>query len=254
MLHQSIAYLKWLPKTFHLHGIHSPFIFYLEKDVLRGKNHIDVIEKLKSYRKILNDSKEVIKVTDFGAGSRVFTSQQREIKRIVKVASATHKRSLLLQRLVTHFKPKESLELGTSLGIATASLAIQNPGKVTTIEGCPNTAAIAQRQLKIFTNIDLRIGNFKDEIKKLYQQQFDFIYFDGNHSKKATLDYVDQLLPTHNETSVWFFDDIHWSPEMTEAWKVIKKIPEITVSIDCFWFGMIFFRTKQAKEDFYIAL
>jgi len=256
MLYQSIAYLKWLPKTFHLHGIHSPFVFMLEKKVLRGKSDITISKQLSKCRKELLQSKEIIEVTDYGSGSRVFKSNKREVSKIAKIAGATLKRTLLLQRLIAHFKPKETLELGTSLGLATAALSIDQTGRVTTIEGCPNTASIAEKHLKQsgINNVTLKIGDFKDEIKKLSNRTFDFIYFDGNHSKVATLNYVEQLLPSiHNET-VWILDDIHWSREMTEAWEAIKKLPEVTVSIDCFWFGMIFFRVEQAKEDFYIKL
>jgi hypothetical protein len=57
----------------------------------------------------------------------------------------------------------------------------------------------------------------------LNTEHFALIYFDGNHQKKATLDYFDLLLPITNNT-VWIFDDIHWSSEMDEAWEMIKNI------------------------------
>lgn len=256
MLYPSIAYLKWLPKTFHLHGIHSPFIFNLEKSVLRGKNDPEIAQQLVAYRKSLLASTEEIDVTDFGAGSRVFTSNKRAVKKIAKVAGATHKRALLLERLISHFKPTKTLELGTSLGIATAALSVNNKYTVYTIEGCPNTATIAQKHLDKaqITTPEIIIGDFKDELNTFKNEALDFIYFDGNHSKKATLLYVEKLLSTVTDKTVWFFDDIHWSPEMTEAWNTIKKMPEVSATIDGFWFGMVFFRPVQAKEDFYVRL
>ncbi|WP_298352404.1 hypothetical protein [uncultured Dokdonia sp.] len=41
---------------------------------------------------------------------------------------------------------------------------------------------------------------------------------------------------------------------MTEAWEYIKALPQVTATVDAFYFGMVFFRPKQAKEDFYIKL
>jgi hypothetical protein len=78
------------------------------------------------------------------------------------------------------------------------------------------------------------------------------VYFDGNHSKKATLDYFEALLPTISNDSVWIFDDIHWSADMEDAWEIIKNHPKVSVTIDTFQWGIVFFRTEQEKEHFII--
>ncbi|MDR9458281.1 MAG: class I SAM-dependent methyltransferase [Salegentibacter sp.] len=86
------------------------------------------------------------------------------------------------------------------------------------------------------------------------QTSFDLIYFDGHHTKEATLKYFELLLPTAHNDSVFVFDDIHWSRGMEEAWDIIKKHPEVRVSIDTFHLGLIFFRKEQVKQDFIIRL
>jgi hypothetical protein len=41
---------------------------------------------------------------------------------------------------------------------------------------------------------------------------------------------------------------------MEEAWEEIKNHPEVTVSIDLFQFGIIFFRREnKIKEDFVLS-
>ncbi|TDA94761.1 class I SAM-dependent methyltransferase, partial [Halomonas marinisediminis] len=45
-----------------------------------------------------------------------------------------------------------------------------------------------------------------------------------------------------------------WSKGMQEAWTHIKKHPKVTVSIDTFYWGIVFFRKEQEKEDFVIRL
>ena len=80
------------------------------------------------------------------------------------------------------------------------------------------------------------------------------IYFDGNHQKEATLQYFNQLLKTAHNDSVFIFDDIHWSKEMTEAWETIKNHPKVTVTIDTFFWGFVFFRKEQVKEHFIVRL
>ena len=87
-----------------------------------------------------------------------------------------------------------------------------------------------------------------------YIQFFYLIYFDGNHRKQPTLDYFEALLPTITNDTVWIFDDIHWSKEMEEAWKIIQKHPKVTVTIDTFQWGFVFFRREQPKEHFIIRV
>ncbi|MFZ0597916.1 MAG: class I SAM-dependent methyltransferase, partial [Flavobacterium sp.] len=109
-----------------------------------------------------------------------------------------------------------------------------------------------------FNNVDLVISEFEiylQDIKLKLETEtknFDLIYFDGNHSKKATLAYFELLLITITNDSVWIFDDIHWSQEMEEAWEIIKKHPKVTVTIDTFQWGFVFFRYEQEKEHFVI--
>ena len=46
------------------------------------------------------------------------------------------------------------------------------------------------------------------------------------------------------------FDDIYWSVGMKKAWEEIKEYPEVTVTIDLFWIGLVFFRNDRVKEHF----
>ena len=46
------------------------------------------------------------------------------------------------------------------------------------------------------------------------------------------------------------FDDIHWDKSMQKAWNEIKNHHKVKVSIDLFYFGLIFFRKEQEKEHF----
>lgn len=256
MLHQIITYIKWLPKTFHLHGIHSPFVFSFEKKCLKGKSEKENVSKLIAYRNTLLQSNKTISVTDFGAGSRVFTSNKRKVKDIARYAGAPLQRMQLVERIVTYFEPKTILEIGTSLGMGTIALSVNPESVVTSLEGCPETAAIAQQHLQDFnvSNVNIIIGEFGESLQKVAKNKFDLIYFDGNHSKEATLNYAQEMLQSTKNETVWIFDDIHWSPEMTEAWRSLKTLPEITVSIDCFYVGFLFFRKEQRKEDFFSKL
>jgi len=257
MWHFIKSYIKFLIKSNNQHGVHSPFVYNLLTKCFYNKSSFKAYQTLKAYRHQLYENHSTISVTDFGAGSRVFKSDQRAISKIAKNAGITDKRAQLLFRIVNYFKSEKILELGTSLGIATTALSIGNPkGKVITVEGCPETAKIANQQFETFElhNIDLRISTFETELSTLKSQVFDFIYVDGNHQKEATLNYFEILLNSVHNNSVIVFDDIHWSKPMTEAWQQIKKHPKVTLTIDTFSWGFVFFRKEQETEHFIIRM
>lgn len=257
MLFQIQSYLKFLWYSKNEHAVHSPFVFSLLTKCFYDKKSKPEYATLKKYRKTLLENKNFIEVTDFGAGSRVFKSNRRQISKIAQTAGISPKRAELLFRVTNYFKPEKILEIGTSLGLATAALALGNPkAKVVTIEGCPNTANVAQNQLTEFDyhNVENVISEFESFLisENIQATNYDLIYFDGNHSKKATLEYFELLLPTINNDSVWIFDDIHWSEDMEEAWEMIKNHPQVKVTIDTFQWGFVFFRREQPKEHFII--
>ena len=259
MKHIFKSYLKFFWQSKNEHGVHSPFVFDLVTKCFHDKTIYPEYEILKNYRNSLLENKNTIEVTDFGAGSRVFKSNTREVYKITKTAGITSKNAELLFRIVRYFKPQNVLEIGTSLGLATSALSLGNvKSKITTLEGCPNTLHVAQKQFEEFgfKNITSINTEFSCYLKN-YQLSiinYQLIYFDGNHSKEATLEYFELLLPTINNETVWIFDDIHWSPAMEVAWEVIKNHPKVTVTIDTFQWGFVFFRTQQLKEHFVIRV
>ena len=259
MLLQIKSYIKFLWNSKNEHGVHSPFVFNLVTKCFYDKKNYPEYSILKNYRNSVLQSKSTIEVTDFGAGSRVFKSNTRAINQIARNAGITKKRAELLFRITNYFQPESILEIGTSLGLATSALSLGNvKSKITTIEGCPNTFAFAQKQFEEFgfKNITSINTEFSSYLKN-YQLSiinYQLIYFDGNHSKQATLDYFELLLPTTTNETVWIFDDIHWSKGMEAAWEIIKSHPNVTVSIDTFQWGLVFFRTEQPKEHFVIRV
>ena len=137
--------------------MHSPFVFDLVTKCFHDKTIYPEYEILKNYRNSLLENKNTIEVTDFGAGSRVFKSNTREVYKITKTAGITSKNAELLFRIVRYFKPQNVLEIGTSLGLATSALSIgSSNAQITTLEGCPNTMNQAQAQFQKFKfkNVD----------------------------------------------------------------------------------------------------
>lgn len=257
MIYQIISYLKFLFKSTNKYGIHSPFVFdftinCLEKKPL--KFHSNYLYYL-SYKKLLLADKTFIKITDFGAGSKYFKSNNRQISDIAKYAGISNLKSKLLIKILDYFKPINILELGTSLGLSTLILSQQNKAKVITIEGCNAISNFAKSQLTSLglNSITFITSEFSNVLPQLTKEhQFDLIYFDGNHQREATLNYFNQSLKSILNETIFIFDDIHLNKEMNESWQEIIKNPQISVSIDTFYFGIVFFRNEQPKQHFFI--
>jgi predicted O-methyltransferase YrrM len=257
MFYQIKAYLKFLLKSTNQHGVHSPFVFNLVTKCFYDKTIYKEYSEIEQYRASLIKNKNTIEVTDLGAGSKTTKKSKRVISQIAKKASTTTRRAKLLYRLAKHLNFKNCLELGTSLGVGTQAMSLGNPkGNITTIEGCSNISKFSKEKFKQnhLHNIEVLNGNFSDKIETLKHNTYDFIFFDGNHQKDATLNYFETLLPKAHNNTVFIFDDIYWSKDMTQVWEIIKQHSKVSVSIDTFYWGFIFFRKEQQKEHFTIRL
>ena len=144
------------------------------------------------------------------------------------------------------------MELGTSLGINTAYLALNKDTKVYSFEGDQKVAKLAAQHLASFNNCKLIRGNIDNTLVTFladYEQALDLVYFDANHTYEATLRYFNLCLPHAHEHSIFILDDIYWSRGMTKAWKEIKKHPKVIASVDIFDAGILFFDPSLNREN-----
>ena len=239
------------------HGVHSPFVYQLVDEIIydfHAKTEYRAIEQL---RAALLQDERVINVTDLGAGSHINNNKKKLVRTIAQNALKPARLAQLIFRLARHFSPGTIIELGTCLGITTAYLAKAAPlARVTSIEGCPETASVAAENLNQLNihNVNLEAGDFDKILPGILKQHenLDFVFVDGNHRKEATLNYFRWCLPKLSKNGIMIFDDIYWSKGMKEAWQQIKAHPQVTVTIDRFWIGLVFIRPGQVKEDFKI--
>jgi hypothetical protein len=214
--------------------------------------------EIASVRKVLLQDTTSINVEDLGAGSLHRRLTQRRVKDIAHYAGRNEKFGKLLFRIVEKYQYKNMLELGTSLGIGTSYIAsAAKDGQVITIEGCNE---IANKATETFAYLSLKHirqlhGNFDDILLPILQQNpsFDLIIIDGNHREKATLAYFNEIMPFIKDDTLLIFDDIHWSPGMHKAWKTIHSDQRVRLSIDLFFFGLVFFK-KDFKEKQHFTL
>jgi predicted O-methyltransferase YrrM len=252
-------YLQHRFKAKTRHGVHSPFVYRLVDEVIYDFKPKKIYADTEALRKQLLNDNSTIRVLDLGAGSRVNKDQTKRISDIARNVLKPPRLAQLLYRLAADLKPRNIIELGTCLCITTVYLQKASPdAKVYSLEGSPETAAVA---LEVFKRAGLKgvaevTGNFDDTLPGVINElkRLDFVFVDGNHQREATLRYFNWCLPKVHESTVFIFDDIYWSEGMKQAWAEIKAHPKVTVTIDLFWIGLVFFKKGRAKEDFLIKV
>lgn len=240
------------------HGTHSPFVFGFIKNVLNSRTSAQISKPIENLRRELLSDHRSIDIQDYGAGSVNGLKRTRRVSGIVKTAAKPPRYAQLLSRIVTHYKPINILELGTSMGLTTAYLALGNPqSRVITVEGSPVIAsnAISNFQKLGVTNVRVVTGIFDEVFDNVLAEMPspDLVFIDGNHSYHPTINYFNRLLRHVKNDSILIFDDIHWSREMEEAWKTISLHPEVRCTIDLFFIGIVLFRQEfREKQHFCI--
>lgn len=223
-------------------------------NVLNDTKQYDCYTGIEAQRSKLKANTQVIVVEDFGAGSTVIKSNQRKVKDIANSSLKPPKFARLLFRMVQYYQPAIIVELGTSLGITSAYLSFGNKdAKLYTCEGASGIADIAQQTFGALhvNNVELIRGDFGNTLPELLSRikTPGFVFLDGNHRKAPTLQYFRELLAHSCATTIFVFDDIHWSPEMESAWSVIQNDPAVRLTIDLFFIGVVFinpdFKVKQ---------
>ncbi len=252
------AYLRYWFQARNEHSLHSPFLFDLYTRTIRVSDATNPrFAALQQLRRALRQRKDLITITDFGAGSKINASNRRTIGDIARHTQKPDRFGRLLYRLTDRFRAQTVFDLGTSLGLTTgymAQAARLHNGRITTFEGCPETAAVARQNLALLAtpNVCFVVGNLDETLAKQVASvpQIDLVFFDANHRYEPTLRYFDTCLPKAHNDTVFVFDDIHWSADMERAWATIKQHPAVTVTIDLFEVGLVFFRHEQPKQDF----
>lgn len=237
--------------------LHSPFVFDLYNSCIARQKTPTALLPIELLRLEAKQNKTPITQEDYGALGHLQKKRTKSISYFASTHAKPSRLAHIIYRMVNKYQYRHCIELGTSLGFTSMCIAkgLPNQAKLITIEGAAQIAQIAQQhftQSNTQQKIELRVGNFDKLLPETLTQlpTIDFAFIDGNHTYEATTHYFYQLLNKVNNDSVLIFDDIYWSEGMTKAWEEIKNHPKVTVTVDLFYIGLVYFRTQQAKEHF----
>jgi predicted O-methyltransferase YrrM len=236
------------------HGIHSPFVYQLIREVFMDQKKVPAYELPEQYRQSVLHNRTLLDIEDLGAGSVGGSRRKRSVASIARNSVKHQRYASFLFRLGNFLKARRILELGTSLGVTSMYLAaVSTAEEVVTMEGSSEVADQAEAAFRARGLDKIRVvrGNFDDRLPELLQTmtQIELAYVDGNHRKNPTLDYFNQILPLVPNEGCIVFDDIHWSREMEEAWAQICADQRVTLTIDLFAIGLVFVRKEQLEKQ-----
>jgi predicted O-methyltransferase YrrM len=249
------AWVRFYLQANTRYRIHSPLAFEWTSEVLEDDRYYYFFKDIERLRRVLRGNRQPHVHQDLGAGK----SGPRSNQHILQHAAATSEKGRFLFRMTRWRQPATLLEIGVSLGIGALYLhnAVRK-SRYIGLEGCPDCAQAARDNLFRFQlcNADILTGDFAETLPQALRTLgvVDMVYFDGNHSGTATLRYFEQCLPFTTTQSVFIFDDIYWSAEMTASWNHIRADERVALSIDCFDFGIVFFDPSVREKQHFKVL
>jgi len=257
-INTSLGYLKHRLKARKWDSFHSPFLFNLFIFCCNEKNDNGIFRPIEIQRKKFLQSQEIITRKDFGAGPlHSYLKHEQKIPDIARHALSLPFQCRFLSRLAQYTNAKIILELGTSLGISGAYLAGgRNEAMLITVEGDPALATKAKimfDQLKL-ENVRIVQSTFEDYISTGPRDltSIDLLFIDGNHRSHALISYFYALKHLYRPNTIIIVDDIYWSTDMQNGWRHLIALPEITQSVDCYHFGLLFFNPDFLTRENHI--
>ncbi len=231
--------------------LHSPVVFEVAKALLLDKRWYYAFGDVEAVRKKMLQSDLPLNLTDFGAGH---ATGPKSLRQVVRRSASNRWQGRRLFRLANWRQPDSLLELGTSVGLGTLYLALAaRKARFITLEGCADCADLARGNLAALglQQVQVRTGEFDTTLAPALAElmPLDLVYLDGNHRRAPTLAYFEQCLAAAHARTLFVFDDVYWSKEMTEAWMEIQNHPRVTATVDFFDLSLAFinpdFREKQ---------
>jgi predicted O-methyltransferase YrrM len=249
-------FIYWLKKE-DRYSLQAPFIASLYqglktflKDPSKQYPHLENVRQ-----QLLNDP-EILEIEDYGEGSKKLKKQKfRKTSAITKHSTTSQKFSKIYQFFCSLTPALHVLELGTCVGINTLYLDKVVKGDLFTFEGAKALWLKAQQYRKS-KNTTYILGDIREKLPLHLEKHpiVDFALIDATHNYQGTTTYFNMLLPYLHEESIIIIADIHWSKEMELAWKEIKKHQSVSLSLDLYECGVLFFKNGLAKSHYILSI
>ncbi|MDR0795506.1 MAG: hypothetical protein LBE79_05540 [Tannerella sp.] len=231
------------------YGVHSPFVFDFITFVIEEKY------AYYAYRDISRVKLQMIQNNRFVSYRGKKVSTENSLRRF----GISTQEGEFLFRLTNYLQPRKILSTGSSMGLTSLYLTRYSSNvQCITLENEPGFAQVASQVLNREANQALHIltGNYPETIRDaiVQLQQIDCLYIGKDVSIQDWAIIFEQCLPFIHDTFFCVMAGIRSSHEKLYYWKQFLQHPRITVVIDMFDLGLLFFQPKLHKRVYQTIL
>lgn len=242
-MHQLLRFPAYYWRARTAFSMHSPILYAFCGQVLDDGRQFYAFEEIEAWRAALLSDDRTLDILDLGSGGRHQPVQQRAIRSVAEQSVSPPWKGRMLFRTMCWWKPDLIVELGTSLGISTAYLAMaRSTTPVVTIDGAEQLHEIARKGWKDLDirNITTITSSFSEALVQLpwRNSQRPAIYLDGDHDPTRVLALLEEIRLFANQPFLVIIDDIRWSSAMWTGWNQWQARFPYGAWVDLFQMGI----------------
>jgi predicted O-methyltransferase YrrM len=204
--------------------------------------------------KVIEESRPYYCFADIELLRKRLLLKENPFARLVAQEAIRPKQGALLFRLSQHFRARHILQIGSSMGLSTLYLTAYTQGvQCIALEKRPEHASIARwvYAQAARTPIDLRLGDYATLLPCALEQlgTVDFVFF--NTRREASNQALFQTCAAYAKAdTVFVFEGIKANRAMRELWKTVCADPQVSVTLDLYSMGIVFFNKKWHKRNY----
>lgn len=249
--------IRWYRKIRYRNGfgVHSPFVFGLITKVIEERNPYYCFAAIEGVRRwMLSDRGPAAETARSVSSHRQAVSWSGVVRR----EAVTSRQGQLLFRLVRYLKSRYILQIGSGGAVSTLYLVAGSSGiRATVVESDPVRAASAASWVEkcAAQPVKFLTGPYETVLPEAFRSlpRVDCVFFHipqegGNIHRALFREAVGQV---HDET-FFIIEGIRSDAGMKSFWKDACAHPAVSVTIDLYSFGLIFFNPKLHKRNYIV--
>lgn len=230
-------------KIFHRggHGVHSPFVFDLLTTVIEEDASYYSYEKLIAARLLIHNNIHSVNNGEY------------KLEEYLKKYCFSECEDRLLFRLANRFKPNVIYVIGGDLGLAPIYLTAHSKSAHCVVFE-PDERVASYSRLNIGENSssgeDIHVSESPD-----IPDNIDFLVWGrclsiAGKDVAFSLNAFEKYLPHINDESVMVISGINSSRENRNTWKKVRAHSRVTVTLDLYSLGIVFFNPKLHRKTY----